>query len=113
MSANKLTPGLHRIEKNVPKQEYGLATKVTGRNVAAVTHIMSLEAERTREPRGIGVAFGSDGSLLEVSLFEMNEDGTVKEQTLFPGDYLVLESDQPEAEILDAESYRELFRPVS
>ncbi|NGX08759.1 hypothetical protein [Mycobacteroides franklinii] len=60
------TQGMVKLAKPGPPVAVG--TRVTGHNLGAVTHIVSIEAERVGAKRGIGITFNEDGSLHEVTV---------------------------------------------
>ncbi|QSM04654.1 hypothetical protein PROPHIGD54-2_54 [Mycobacterium phage prophiGD54-2] len=60
------TQGMVKLAK--PGPPIAVGTRVTGHNLGAVTHIVSIEAERVGEKRGIGITFNEDGSLNAVSV---------------------------------------------
>lgn len=111
MSSNNLinqTPGLRRVEEKYPTPPAvpNLATKVTGRNLAALSLIISLEAERRGVRLGVTAVFNTDGSL-EGILVHDEEQGDV---LLTPGQYVVLLHDAEQASVVDESLYRHLFR---
>lgn len=107
--SNKLSPtrGLHRVDR--VDREYGIATKVTGRNLASVTYIVALEAERRGIDLELRTKFGVTGTLLGIEVFEGDDDyGT----PIPPGSYLILEPDDTESVIVNPEDYQRYFRRV-
>lgn len=60
------TQGMVKLAK--PGPPIAVGTRVTGHNLGAVTHIVSIEAERVGEKRGVGITFNEDGSLHAVSV---------------------------------------------
>lgn len=101
-------PGLHKVEANQPEL-VNLATKVTGRNLAAVSYIISQEAEKRGVPLALAVVFSEDGSLFGGSVVEQGSDNA----DFDPGDYLVLEALEDEANFMTADEYRQEYREVT
>jgi hypothetical protein len=102
------TPGLHRV---VPKRRnLGLATKITGRNLASVSYIVSLEAERRGVRLVVSAGFNEDGSLSGIAVAEHIVGTLFKSPVLLPaGDFLVLPHDEDEAIVMTEADYHEHF----
>lgn len=77
------TPGLHQV---VPIPDAGIpwAAKVTGRNLGAITYMVSLSAEHGQTPRKLSVKFGDNGVLKW-----LNIDGA----RIGAGNYVLLKTD--------------------
>lgn len=108
------TPGLVRIQ---PKIEPGLAVKVTGRNLAGVSYIAALEAERRGVTMEVAGVFGPTGELEHIRLTDdtLPEADDYREQVeLVPGDVLVLPPLEvgTESYYMDEDTYRLNFREV-
>ncbi|SHX06582.1 Uncharacterised protein [Mycobacteroides abscessus subsp. abscessus] len=78
------TQGMVKLAK--PGPPIAVGTRVTGHNLGAVTHIVSIEAERVGEKRGVGITFNEDGSLNAVSIH--SAEGALAE--FKPGVHLVI-----------------------
>lgn len=70
-----------------PGPPIAVGTKVTGYNLGAVTHLVSIEAERSNEKRALGIYFNEDGSLARVTIHA--KGGQIAD--LDPGMLLTLE----------------------
>ncbi|OHT91297.1 hypothetical protein BKG70_00760 [Mycobacteroides chelonae] len=80
------TQGMLQLAEPGPPVAVG--TKVTGYNLGAVTHLVSIEAERSREKRALGIYFNEDGSLARVTVHAAQ--GQIAD--LDPGMYVTLEA---------------------
>lgn len=107
--SKKLTPtrGLHRVQAK--HRLLGLATKVTGRNLAAISYIISLEAERRGIQLELRTTFGDDGSLKDIKVFEGNDTFGIP---LVPGEFLVLDPDEDVSIVMSADEYNQLYRRI-
>lgn len=72
--------------------EVGISTRVTGRNLGALTYIVSLEAERMKQPRQMTIFFAADGHLRMVHV--SGADGT---EVILPGERVALAHKDVEA----------------
>lgn len=108
--SNKLSPtrGLHRVERR--DTEKAIATKVTGRNLASVSYIVALEAERRGIRQELRTTFGTNGSLLNIAVREGDDEHAV---SLLPGQYLVLEPGWSDAVVMDPEDYQRYYSRVA
>lgn len=97
------TQGMVKLAKPGPPVAVG--TRVTGHNLGAVTHIVSIEAERVGEKRGIGITFNEDGSLHAVTVH--SAEGPLAE--FKPGTHLSI-GDSGDLVVFDEEYF---FDPVS
>ncbi|MBB5167172.1 hypothetical protein [Mycobacterium sp. AZCC_0083] len=102
------TPGLKRI---VPAGEpiFGLGAKVTGRNLAAISYIVSLEAERRGVPLGIETVFAATGELVSITV---KDDTKAEDFVLEVGDAIVLTPQALEAQVLPVSLYNQVFREL-
>lgn len=112
------TPGILRVVPKQPKPDFGLATKITGRNFAAVSYIISLEAERRGVEIEATAKFATDGRLVSITVSETggDPDDLVDPFTevrpnvvLVPGEYLILGPNQAEAQITDEDTFKRFF----
>lgn len=96
-------PGLHRVEPNLPPSLPSLAVKVTGRNFAGLSYLVSLQSERHGIVSEISAKFADTGDLIHVVI-----DGVVLE----PGSVVYL---HPGAQLSWSSEafYNELYRPVA
>lgn len=106
MSANQ-TPGLHRVERK--HRPYGLATKITGRNTASVSYLISLEAERRGVELVLLTAFEPDGQLKGMGVIEHVAGVAQEVHDLPAGGYLVLDPESADTYILTEDEYRAFY----
>lgn len=107
--SNQLSPtrGLHRVQAK--HRLLGVATKITGRNMASVSYIAALEAERRGVEMEVRAKFGANGAMQYIEVIEGNDAHGVR---LTPGWYLVLDAEESEAMILDADEYQKYYRRI-
>lgn len=104
------TRGIQRVTELAP-QPQGIATKVTGHNLAAVSLIVSLEAERRGITMSAEAGFATNGQLLGVIVREQSLDGQPPAEIMVtPGDYLYLGHDELQAKLLSASEFSRSFR---
>jgi hypothetical protein len=106
--SNKITPtrGLHRVDRR--DRELTIATKVTGRNLASVSYIISLEAERRGVSLELRTKFAADGSLDFIHVYEQGQPVGF----LISGHYLILEPGAVEAQQVTPQQYERLYQRV-
>lgn len=76
--------GLHQVEANISPPPKFLATRVTGRNFAAISYLVSIASERLGVAGRVTAQFAKTGDLVRVD-FNQNYAG--------PGDYIILKQD--------------------
>ncbi|MGH3953547.1 MAG: hypothetical protein ACRDTI_05875 [Mycobacterium sp.] len=81
------------------------ATKVTGRNLGAVTYMLSLSCEKKAKLGQITVTFKEDGTLRRI---RFRGTGAV----VYPGTYLVYVPSTGNVHIVSAKDYNENFGEV-
>lgn len=109
------TPGVKRIVPKQARPEPGLAVKVTGRNFAGVSYLLSLEAERRGVMIGAEAVFDTDGSLVHVCVSDSTQDdeeGYRPDTYLFPGDYVILAPESVEAMVASEREYKRYFEEI-
>lgn len=99
------TPGLNRVVEYRPVP--ALAAKITGRNHAAVSYLVSLEAERRGVTLSLEAVFGPTGALLGFIYRDESRDQTL---TLPPGYHAVLPPNADDVQVMDPESFERSFR---
>lgn len=88
------------VEQMIPGKELPVAVKVTGRNMHAVSLLVSVAGEQTGVRTAVSAFFESDGSLDHVKLTAPGYD-----QDVPAGDYLVLSDDKTTIVVTDKETY--------
>ncbi|AGT12657.1 hypothetical protein J4T94_gp130 [Mycobacterium phage Krypton555] len=88
------------VEQMIPGKELPVAVKVTGRNMHAVSLLVSVAGEQTGVRTAVSAFFESDGSLDHVKLTAPGYDQDVE-----AGDYLVLSDDKTTIVVTDQETY--------
>ncbi|UVF61226.1 hypothetical protein SEA_DUNCANSLEG_50 [Mycobacterium phage DuncansLeg] len=88
------------VEQMIPGKELPVAVKVTGRNMHAVSLLVSVAGEQTGVRTAVSAFFESDGSLDHVKLTAPGHD-----QDVPAGDYLVLSDDKTTIVVTDKETY--------
>ena len=90
-------PGVEKLTD----RELPVAVKVTGRNIGAVSLLVSAAAEASGEEAAIGVLFAEDGALRAVTISSRSSgDATAR-----PGEYLLLAEGSDALMIADEAAY--------
>ena len=100
MSKNNLfnQPG---IEQLIPGSELPVAVKVTGRNLHAVSLIVSVRGETTKSRASVGAFFEDNGALDHVQIVDKTGSFEAK-----AGEYLLLSDDRATVVVADEGHYQ-------
>lgn len=90
------------IEQLIPGAELPVGVKVTGRNLSAVSLLLSVSGEQRKTRTSMGAYFNEDGSLDHIDLH--GEGGS--KSNVKAGDYLTLSDDKSSIVVMDAEEYK-------
>ncbi|CPS04128.1 Uncharacterised protein [Mycobacteroides abscessus subsp. bolletii] len=103
--SKKLTKTQGLVQTVPMPKDVAWATKVTGRNLGAVTYMLSLSCEKKSKLGQLTVTFKEDGSLRRI---RFRGTGVV----VYPGTYLVYVPSTGNVHVVPAKDYKENFGEV-